>query len=440
MAILFIFGVNITLSGDENNRITIAGYPGERPIIDGEYTKPNKGTCTVSGDCPEGYSCDENYHVCGNGLCDPISGNCFIYDGLIKITGEYVTVDNLEIKRSFGRGIQVYGSAGNSEITNCWVHDNRAEGILIYIANPYHLIDNCKVYNNCNFATYSRSSSELDWPGALAWRTTEYVVVSHCEVYNNWGEGIIVMQSGNASIIGNEVYDNFAAEIYGDGASNILVDSNLVYNSGNETFFRNSNPCSGIWFDDEPGTCNSSGTRTNNIKVINNLLAGNGVNIIVDGGCAQDQSIESMIANNTSINPSLRSIDIVAHNGAIPQSTIVNNIWHQSSEMVLNIDDVDTIKFSNNIWSLSPTFPSNVIHPSDSGSLKLLMTGDSKLNYLNDIINIQSGEKMESNCFRILSNSPAINMATKLDDVTIDYFGTQRDQCPDTGAVEHTGY
>ena len=432
--------VTISTIGDKDNRVTVAGYPGERPIIDGEYKIPNRGSCTSYEDCSPGDNCDENYNVCGNGECDPKSGNCYNWNSLIKITGEYITVENFEVKRSFGGGIQVEETSGNSIIRNCWSHDNRISGICIYKAKPHHVIDNCKVYNNCNFAPYSRGSGELDWPGGIAWRTTEDVTVKNCEVFNNWGEGILPMWTNNVKILNNVVYDNYAVQIYGDAAYNVLVEGNLVFNSGDATFFRGSRPCSGIYFTDEPKVCNNTKLWTNNIKIINNLVAGNNNNIVVSGGCKKNQTINSLIANNTSVDPLTTTIKIVGYNGAVAKSHIVNNIFCQNDKMSIVVENKSTIEFSDNIWSHTPPFPSNIKHPeftTDAPKVKVIIIDNPQLKDLNKIVTIKPKEKIEAHWFELLSTSPARNKAVELEDVVKDYFGVQKGEHSDIGAVEY---
>lgn len=236
----------------EYDRILIAGYPNDtsRPIIDGEYTIPNFGSCNSEQDCDDDCNperddyekcvelrkCDLNYHVCGNGACDPISKNCATAQNLISIDGKYITVQGFDVTRSHGRGIGIGG--GENIVKNCLVHNNRNSGVLIYKASPNHLIENNSVWESGDFARYSRGATQLDWPGGIAWRATKNVTIKGNNVFNNWGEGIMPMESNGVKIIGNMVYDNYAAEIYLASSNNILVEGNLVFNSGDSTYFR----------------------------------------------------------------------------------------------------------------------------------------------------------------------------------------------------------
>lgn len=109
--------------------------------------------------------------------------------------------------------------------------------------------------------------------------------------------------------------------------------------------------------------------------------------------------------------------------------------------MSIVVDNKSTIEFSDNIWSHRPTFPSNIKHPeftADAPEVKLLIIDDPQLKDLNKIVTIKSKEKTEAHWFKILSTSPAINKAVKLEDVVKDYFGVQKGEHPDIGAVECT--
>jgi parallel beta-helix repeat protein len=393
--------ITISSSGMSSSPVTVSGYPGERPIIDGRYSLPSGS----------------------NGWCDPISGNCLTWKPLISIEGKYIIFQNFEVKQSRGRGIQVTGS--QNTVRDCWVNNSRAEGIKSY--GGHNLIDGNRVWLAANFAPYPRSASSLDWPGGISLQLANNTTIRGNEVFHVWGEGILVMNGKDIKIEDNVVYDNFAVNIYFSTVQRVLVQRNLVYNTNSEPFLRHGNPATGITFSSE---ALDTGVWSSEQVVINNIIAGHRQNLAWWGKGKSGALINAYIANNTFINAVSNSGDAtnIMIEGSEKHSNvkILNNIFIQNTPGTLaKIPTDPAFTFSNNLWSKSP-------EPAAQGFGDIIANPQ----LLNANATLVAGN-IDPNYYKLTNYSPAIDGAVKLDKVTQDFFGTSRDGSPDIGAHEY---
>lgn len=111
------------------SNLIITGYPGERPIIDGNKRLPGTE-----------------------------------FDNLVQIAGTNITFQNFEVRHSTGRGISVIQPADTVIVRDVDVHDNWQSGILLkgktnnetnvtYVRNV--TIEDSRVYNNVRKAKHS---------------------------------------------------------------------------------------------------------------------------------------------------------------------------------------------------------------------------------------------------------------------------------------------
>lgn len=403
--------ITISKSGTSSSPIIIAGYPGERPVIDGEYTLPT-GTAYDT---------------------DPRTGNEFVYTPLVMISGNYVKFDGFEIKRSRGRGIQTWINysvhAHHIEIKNNDIHHIRLSGVMIHDSENI-IVDNNRVWHSCDYAPWvDGRTSAVEWPGGIAMQRSSFVTVSNNQVFNNWGEGIIPMASDNVEIVGNTVYDNFAAQIYLERSSYSTVEKNLVYHTNDPNFRRSGNPSPCLGLADELHQFGSTPQRTRNVNVINNIIVGCSQNFFWWGEADGTNGLrDSVIAHNTIIN--------AVSNTANPYGIIISDGNHQSSKIENNIvlqndgviaSSVSNVNFSKNLWSKTPEADAR-----DSGDI----IADPKL--VNANATLSPGE-VNPGWYKLTSTSAAINSAVKLSEVSNDYFGSARGNDPDIGAHEFDG-
>lgn len=403
-------------SGTSGNPITLAAYEGETPIIDGQDAYPNDNL--------------QEYEF---------NGNTYVHswNALIEIEGSHIVVDGLEVTGSFGKGIEVGITEGhlpghvrhsNVIVKNCNIHDNRHTALEFEYMDD-SLADNNKIWRNAMFAPFSRSPSQVNWPVALLLATCRNTIVQNCEVYNNWTEGIGIWSnfrtpdqiSEYVTIQDNEVYDNYAVEIYADHAAYLTIQRNLVYNTGDTTYYRDGKPCAGILFSDEDYGENTT-PPGHHRTIINNLTIGNSSNIAY-----WYQGVEGSALNN----------DIIAHNTSVDaygeglyiaeaehkNSRIENNIFIQSNGgQLVDVEQDPELHFSHNNWSSPVTGAASNVN--DIIADPKLVGGDFSV--------------VGEDYFKLQDSSPVINKGKLLLDVVgSDYFGVERSALPTMGAVEN---
>ncbi|AUS96050.1 hypothetical protein CDQ84_03100 [Clostridium thermosuccinogenes] len=401
--------ITITKSGEAGKPITLAAYPGETPVIDGQNKYPdfNFATYTYNGQTYE-----------------------HSWEPLIKILASHIVVDGLEITRSYGKGIEagnVTGEIRYSDITvkNCKIHHNWATALEFeHLDNS--LADNNEIWQNNIFAPFDRRPEDVRWPVILLIATCSHTTVQNNKIYNNWGEAIGIWSnfrtpsqiSKYITVQDNEVFDNYAVEIYIDHGAYVTVQRNLVYKTGDTTFYRDGAPCAGILISDElygDGTPPVGHHR----KIINNFAKGNLSNIAywyqgVEGSALNND----LIAHNTLVDAYNDGIYIAAADHI--NTRIENNIIKQSSGNLVRTEQDPELHFSHNCWSGSV---------SGIASSANDVIGDPKL----------TGGALGENYFKLKSDSPCIGAGKEItSDVPYDYFNNLRSD-PDIGAHEYNG-
>jgi hypothetical protein len=219
----------------------------------------------------------------------------------------------------------------------------------------------------------------------------------------------------------NAVYDNWGLGIYIEETEYALVQRNLVYHTGDSTYFRHGNPCAGIQISDE-----IFGLRTStHIKVINNFVKGHNYNFTFlwwDGISSDASMNNNLIANNTFVDATIAGVYISDPPTPHVNSCFENNIIYESSGALYSGDTVPVgITFSNNNWSSTP--PAYVSNAND-------VIGNPQL----------TGGTVNTNYFKLQSNSPCIDEGkNNLSDVPYDFFGAARVNPPCIGGHEYGG-
>lgn len=406
--------VRIDASGTADEPIVLSGYPGERPVIDGEYTLPNGAI----------------------GGTDPQTGNTFVWDPLVHIRGDHVVVQGLEVTRSWGRGIQI-GTQGvrcqHDEVRDCWVHDVRSVGIFVY-EGDHHRIEGCRAWHAADYAPWVEGrGSSVNWPAAIATRRCSDVTIEGNEVFNTWGEGILPIASDHIRIVRNVVYDNFAVQIYSERSSYVTVEANLTYHTNDPNFRRGGNPSTCIVFADELHAFPDTPQRTRNVTVINNLAVGCSQNFAWWGAAdGTNGLIESLVAHNTFVHARSNDGDGVAMTvgeGTHTGCRFENNIIVQDEGVLFGGGHPD-VSFSHNLWSSAP--PSQAASGDD-------VLGDPALLHDGDWASLSPGA-VAAEWFAIGPDSPALDLGKDLTgDCEHDFAGVSRPQGAgwDIGAFEY---
>lgn len=412
---VYVEEVVVKNSGRPGAPLTIRAYPGERPIIDGEYRVPADGP----------------------GL--EYQGKKSLYIPLLHIKASHVVVDGLEVRRSQGRGIEIGMRdeiVSHVSLTNCSVHDIRNRPIGI--RNAQHvLVENCDVYHGSDFATHSRSSKELPWSVIVASIDSQDVTFRGNRIHENWGEGLVAGRgSSNVLIENNEIYDNYALQVYVQRARNVVVQRNLIYHTGNSAFWRGGGPSQGIVLENE--TAFADDPTVSNVDVINNLVIGCRQNVNVANGQNQGLPINNVVvAHNTLINAFEAGIKF---NNDNPSSSVWfhNNIVYEAEGKLALTASNSALRFGYNGWNRAPEVPHEERATGEGdvyGNLRLVAP-DAPL----------VAGQVDVNNYRLTADSAALG-AGKTGivyksglpglDATRDFFGRARDAQPDLGMHEY---
>jgi len=369
--------VSISKSGSAGNPVTIAGYPGETPIING-----------------------------GGGMGE--------YSALFSLTGNYVNLKNMEITGG-GMGLVIKGYY--DVISQINSHHHISNGILITGTSNGSIVEDSIVHDTCE---YNKNGSGGHWASGLtAARNPSNAIIRRNKVYNNWGEGLSAYGGANGTLIeDNIVYDNWSVNLYIQNSSNDVVQRNLIYRSPN--YFPTSGTQTGIVEDNEPAD-SGYGNSTNN-KYLNNLVMGTKGNFVHWSGSTGMSN--ALVANNTFVNTSGRAnIDISGTNSNV---RFINNIIIQDDSTQIIARGGGGVTFSNNLWSRTP--PGNFLGANSLvGNPLLAGTGGI------------GPAQLSPGWFMLTSGSPAINRGLVLPEVIADFFNNSRIDIPDIGAHEFGG-
>ncbi len=411
--------LRIERSGTAAAPIRIVAYPGEQPILDG-----NTSGNTEEYELPEG-----DPVVCGTQ--DPI--RCYVWTAMVTIDANHVQFSGFDVRHSRGMGIRIGLNThpSNVTVTHCNIYSLRQRGMLIENADNV-LIDHCNVFNTANFAPYSRSSSEVNWPGIVHIKQSDNVTFQNSSVYRNYGEGVIAGRDSTGIVIrNNDIFDNFALQLYVHHAHQVLVENNLIYHTNDPDFYRGDNPSYCIVVNSETNFTTSHGI--NGVDIYNNFIAGCRQNISL--WASRDNTISFpvhnvTIAHNTLVNAHANSVTphgiTISPDADLKNIVVRNNIVYQTEgRTISNQSATPEVTFSHNLWY--PERPSDVAGSGDIVADPRLMAPEAGL---------LPGCVLPS-WYKISAESPARNAANPLADVVTDYFQAPRDAAPDMGAHEY---
>ncbi len=211
--------------------------------------------------------------------------------GLIHIQNhEYVTVESIAVTQSYSYGIYIKPVGHHITVSDCEVSHSLDGGIVAPNAGGAAVSQitllNCLVHHN-------NGGFKEGAPGVATYHegvTMEYVdgfTIRGCHVYNNYMEGLNAKRGAKNGVIEHcTLYANELINIYEEGASNIEIRYNKIYNCTYNA---------GIEFGLETNTYGND-----SIRIHHNLFWGNagGVSFWAAGGViAQTRNIS--IDNNT---------------------------------------------------------------------------------------------------------------------------------------------
>lgn len=341
---IYTEAIQMQNSGAPGRLITLMACPGERPIIDGQYLLPSP---TRTG-----------WAKCNQQVAPP---KCFHWLPLVGIAGDYILFDGFEIRHSAGRGLVVARPNGRPTaitIRNTRIHDQRNAGVLLHNADNITFTDNV-VWHSGDYATADRTATDLNWPVAVSGRATHNVSYRNNRIFNNWGEGLDTgVDSVNVLVENNEIYDNFALQLYIHRTQDALIQRNLIYCTNAPDFQRNGDIPTGIVVNNEQQF--AANALVNEVSILHNVVVGCHQNIGVWAGGDAQYGVENLvIAHNTLVNattnqPDREPLALYIAPAAHKNLQIHHNIIVQTGRLLVSAAPSVEVQFDHNAWSQAP--------------------------------------------------------------------------------------
>jgi hypothetical protein len=374
--------VTIENSGNAGAPITVAGYPGERAVIDGQDTIP-------------GY-----------------------WGALVTVHGNDVVIRNVEVSNSAWIGVGLYGRH-NSALT-VYAHHNMENGILL--GGDYGLVENSRLWWNAKAHEYGdfKTGHGPTWStGLSAARHPQHATLRSNTVWNTWGEGLSTFEAEHTTLEDNVVYDNWI-NVYLSDTKYAIVRRNLIYCSASSPMAGSGAGEVGILIGDETRHPASSDNQ-----FANNFVKGCNGNFRSEGKGPGVGLVNNLIAFNTFSSSSGPRPNFQIDGGVHSDTRVVNNIIDQTDNVPIAIVQTPVgLTFANNLWSRNPS--ANGSGPGDVvGDPGLARTGDT------------SAGALSPTWFTLLDLSPARHRAVVLPTIDEDFFRMPRSESPDIGGSEY---
>ena len=353
--------------------ITIAAYPGETPIVDGTGAASpellvisNKSHVTI-----DGLSFSNRYvqnakgiYVLGEGDNITIK-NCEVYNigWSSDSTADPYSVD----PTGQAHGILVNGRTTigitNLSVVDCIVHD-----IVSGNSEALTLVGNISGFEIARTDVYATKNIGIDVAGHYSWAVDSGVAASlnqtrdgsvhHCTVYDNRRvsnidapAGIYADGAKDVTIYSNVVYDNgngmsIGCENAGFTASNVVAVNNLIYNNDNQ----------GIYF-------GSNASDITNCTLKNNTIVENGTIDIFYSEVSLQNSTDCIISQNILIPRTSSHYAISIFGYTANNLTVDNNLAYRYNGDLVNIFiPSDPVQFTDTNSILSnPSFVDSLI-------------------------------------------------------------------------------
>jgi parallel beta-helix repeat protein len=278
------------------------------------------------------------------GKCAGAPGSCIqtssavpqgAYAALIDISGNYVTLQNIRVQNSAGRGISVSNDYSFAILENNEVYYTAANSIIFNRGTSNNIMRN----NDTSFCSVAWKNG--DW-GKIGnyWPTCNSAVGSSNNIFEgnyiheSYGEGIVMLRNAQHNIIRNNTLAAVrAVNIYLDNASNKIVENNILVGD-RDGEFTYSNAADGHKYGGGidvrvEGYIGASDAINNIIR--NNLLVRTGGILmgVVENNNTQGKKVGAKFLNNTLVETKgyIRLHQETIYYGP---TEIVNNIFYGS--------------------------------------------------------------------------------------------------------------
>ena len=247
-------------SGTSSNRITFMAAPGERVVVDGSSKSPNPS-------------------------------NPWNTPTVIRVLGDHVTIQGIEVANSASDGVWVGGR--NVILDNLHVHDVYLHGV-VFFSTWNGVVQNSVIHDAYNWGDPSYAGGHADGIG-LKGDTGGNHTVRNNIVYNTSDDGIDTWRNTNNIIEGNIVHNS--GRDLGDGngfklgpGGNNIVTGNVSHDNRNSGFDSNSGGGNQIY--------NNTAYRNSSSNFVNYSLANTLKNNISASGSVGMDSLAVQASNS----------------------------------------------------------------------------------------------------------------------------------------------
>jgi len=351
-------------------------------------------------------------------------------NSVVNVAGQHNVFKNFEIQYSKGAGIVSWGGK-NIKILNNTIHDSYRDAIFVGITSDFTsttdiLIDGNTAYNNALTNRDNNGNSiGAEYPAIINSFGASNITITNNRVYKNYGIGIDFILTKGGLAAKNVVYDNYAANVYLDNASDVTVEQNFICTTNDKRFYwrgwpLDGQPASGIQAANE-GYAISNPLNRNIIR--NNVVFGGSAGFYY-GSYIKGGGLKNFVLANNTFYKATNTMLFIDNDAGHTNNWIVNNIFYQTDGATMtNLTATKSgLGFQNNLW-----YGGSAGGAAGSGDVK----ADPKL--------FNPGTTTDGD-YKLQAGSPAIDAGIQLQEVVPnDYAGSSRPRgrSYDIGAFEY---
>lgn len=361
------------------------------------------------------------------------------FSGLFEIQDcTHVHVDGINVKRSKGRGVFIYGPNANHKagvrFQNAQIIDCRHAGLTVDGIDDL-VISGITIVNHGSYAPFIRPTVLLNHPAAINIKGCNDATVYDCLVHDGWGEGIILSKNAIGGVIYNcTFYDMMSPLLYFEGSQQWEAYGNLMYiTEGGLQYDVDGTPGICILSED-PKNLLEDTTQIDGIYCHDNIIIGTNDGVRIGRGQEWPDgwpvNRNVYIYNNTIIQVrNGKGLNI--HSLSLNENVnVYDNVFMQTAagDIATAPTDPTNIHIGPNAWSVNPN-DSDTRHDDD-----LIGT----FGLTDPYMELLAGETPNIAALVPGDGSALINASTTTDS-THDFRGNERIGTPDVGALEYTG-
>lgn len=362
----------------------------------------------------QGFRISHNYIIVDN-LHFVDGGNNMI--DFNRMDGNFwTTIRNLTLNNCRGNVVRFSQGGGNCWIYGLNINDYQTNGIYLE-GSPNNPLKEVLVEKNIFSSVLPNTLEDAIscHKDRNQFDITGLIIIRNNLIYASGEDGIDVTSGKNILIESNYIENCLEGgiNIGNSSVSDIEVRGNFLKNNSQNR------------------TIGDVTIGVNNVRIINNIITGNGHHALLLNDCSNIH-----IWNNT-ISPNDRTGFFIWFRNEVSSTEFVNNIFDfsKTNNSILNLMNNDSIRFHSNLF-YARTLERQIVENLDFPMLNDLYLSDGNI-FADPLFVQRSGTNPA--CFRISINSPCINKGTDVD-LNYDFRGENRgiDDGIDIGAFEYT--